>query len=789
MSSFFDQIFNLLITPPGNLIYHLVLVLSIAGALLSAINQWRINKYPQMRRMMLGLSLLLSAQVSMFIISALAWQGFIDPLSILPPLDRALTLFCLVWIAWLWAFPETSRYADGGAVLLSLFIVIGLTFGLMDWMLQLTTQSIFNASIQDTLWQVAAIGLIFSTGIFLFIRHPNSWGNGLTFFALAFLGHLVYLLVNQGNGNFPGLVRLMYMTAYPILLTLPKRFPTPLGAPTTVKQDIPITERRRYSIDLKTFQAILDLVADHHAAADPHITYSLTHAVAQAMLTDLCFLIHLSEDESQIVIAGGYDLIRDKPLEGASLDKEAAPMLWEAIKRGHTLNLPTSSTSIDLKALGNLLGLDDTGHLLAVPLLVSNKEPIGAILLLSPYSNRMWSVDDQNFLAALSASMVQFVQPKESGGYADLHERDIQGSLDKSEEQISDLKNQNKELQLQLEAMMKNSTQDHEQAEKLAALLIAQEESQQLIAHLQKENEKLLAAGLTTSEPGKVTNLEGELRLTLEEIAHLQNLLAEANIKIHELEMAPAGSTNNEQVTVLVSIAQDLRQPLSSIVGYTELLLGESVGILGALQRIFIERIKTSTERIGGLINDLIQFANDENTLAEVKPESVDLNQIIDNAINYTSNQLREKNLSMHLDFPMALSTIYADREALQQILTHLLQNAGAATPVDGAITLRVQLRREGSHEYILIQVSDTGGGIPAEEIPRVFSRMYRAENVLIQGVGDTGVGLSIAKTLAEAQGGRIWIESEPGVGATFTVFLPCTPPTDSGDDQEGKKS
>ncbi|MCJ7724637.1 MAG: hypothetical protein MUP03_10930, partial [Anaerolineales bacterium] len=436
MGSFFDQIFILLITPPGNLIYHLVLVFSIAGALQSAINQWRTNKYPQMRRMMLGLSLLLSAQVSMFIISTLAWRGFINPLSILPPLDRALTLFCLVWIAWLWAFPETSRYADGGAVLLSLFIVIGLTFGLMNWMLQLTTQSIFNASIQDTLWQVAAIGLIFSTGIFLFIRQPNSWGNGLTFFALAFLGHLVYLFVNQGNGNFPGLVRLMYMTAYPILLTLPQRFPTPLGAPTTVKQNTPIPERRRYSIDLKTFQAILDLVADHHAAEDPHITYSLTHAVAQAMLTDLCFLIHLSEDESHIVIAGGYDLIRDKPLEGASLDKEAVPMLWEAIKRGHTLNLPTSSTSIDMKALGNLLGLDDTGHLLAVPLLASNKEPIGAILLLSPYSNRMWSVDDQNFLATISASMVQFVQPEESGGYADLRERDIQGSLDKSEEQI-----------------------------------------------------------------------------------------------------------------------------------------------------------------------------------------------------------------------------------------------------------------------------------------------------------------------------------------------------------------
>ena len=71
------------------------------------------------------------------------------------------------------------------------------------------------------------------------------------------------------------------------------------------------------------------------------------------------------------------------------------------------------------------------------------------------------------------------------------------------------------------------------------------------------------------------------------------------------------------------------------------------------------------------------------------------------------------------------------------------------------------------------MQVTDTGGGIPPEDIPRVFTRLYRADNVLIQGVGDTGVGLSIAKTLTKAQNGRIWVESEAGVGSTFSVLLP----------------
>ena len=79
----------------------------------------------------------------------------------------------------------------------------------------------------------------------------------------------------------------------------------------------------------------------------------------------------------------------------------------------------------------------------------------------------------------------------------------------------------------------------------------------------------------------------------------------------------------------------------------------------------------------------------------------------------------------------------------------------------------------EDEMEFILIQVADSGGGISADDLPRVFTRLYRADNVLIQGVGDTGVGLSIAKKLTEAQHGRIWVESEQGVGSSFSVLLP----------------
>jgi signal transduction histidine kinase len=357
----------------------------------------------------------------------------------------------------------------------------------------------------------------------------------------------------------------------------------------------------------------------------------------------------------------------------------------------------------------------------------------------------------------------------------------VKQTLDNAHNQVAELERHNDELSRQIDAMALQSEKDastlkerEQAAEELAVINVAHEESLRTIQQLQQELEMIRSNGNGILSDPQMD--DHELKASQEEVARLQTQLADTNIKIIKLEKATeSGRHGNDQAEVIASISQELRQPMSSIVGYTDLLMGESVGILGALQRKFVERIKASTERIGGLVDDLIQITNLETGKMEFNPEDIDLNLIIDNAMAYTSTQIREKNITLRLDLTGTPPHIQTDRDALQQILIHLLQNATAATHAEGNITLRVQMQSENGSHFISIQVADNGGGIASEDIPLVFARRYRAEHSLIQGLGDTGVGLSIAKTLVEAQNGRIWVETEAGVGATFSVLMPVS--------------
>ncbi|MCC7119036.1 MAG: hypothetical protein IT310_10965 [Anaerolineales bacterium] len=779
MSIFSGSIFEKFGSSDMSFSYYFAIAFAVAGAFLLVFNQWRVSEFPQAKRAMTGLAILLAAQFFMFAVSFFGWQdSLLNSRAILPPLDRAFIVFSIIWITWLYAFPEPSKISDALATLFSLLLIVALGLSLVFWQAQIDAASYgitYNETDADFAWQIASLVMALLGMALIFFRKPNGMWYGIVLLGLGALGHIGQLLFPIVS-EYSGMVRLAYMAGFPLLYTLPLRFSRTLST----KPAEPLynsaavgksadhanaAERRRYSTDPKTFHAMLALAAESTPAK---VSQAVTRAIAQTMLSDLCFLIYLTDNNNQMVIAGGYDLIREDTMEGGSLNKNSVPMLANSIQRGRPLRMPASSTSADVKGLSDILGITNPGHLLNVPILTPDKEALGSILLLSPYSDRIWTAEDQAFLANIAASLVPVIRRSQK-----LSKMEIQS--DQARIRIGELEGKVEGLTKQLETAQAEAGQT--KTVEYASLLAAQEESQRIIEQLQTENADLrtgknapagkLSATLNAAQP------EQDLKAALQEMAHLQNDLAQANAKVLELEKGHVATKSTEQAEVIASISQELRQPLSSVIGYTDLLLGESVGILGALQRKFVERVKSSTERIHSLIDDLIHISTLETELNDLKLEAVDLNLVIDNVMSYTSSQVREKNISMHLDLPKQLAPIQADREALQQILIHLLQNAGAATPLEGTIRLKVQTRTEDGLDFILLQVSDSGVGIPPEDLSRVFTRLFRADNVLIQGVGDTGIGLSIAKSLTEAHRGRIWVESEVGVGSTFSVLLP----------------
>jgi signal transduction histidine kinase/ActR/RegA family two-component response regulator len=215
---------------------------------------------------------------------------------------------------------------------------------------------------------------------------------------------------------------------------------------------------------------------------------------------------------------------------------------------------------------------------------------------------------------------------------------------------------------------------------------------------------------------------------------------------------------------IISGIAHELNNPLTSIVGYAQLLLGRSKED-GEIKRIFDE-----AQRAGAIARSLLLFARDE------KPQRkrVQLNEIVKQTIALRDYELRVENISLTLDLEPGLPPVLADAHQLQQMVLNLLLNAEQALesgPGRGEIQVRTSSRRPHA---VRLEVRDDGTGIPREVLPRIFDPFYTTKPA---GAG-TGLGLSIVNAIAQEHGGEVSVESEPGGGASFLVELPAAPPS-----------
>jgi PAS domain S-box-containing protein len=216
------------------------------------------------------------------------------------------------------------------------------------------------------------------------------------------------------------------------------------------------------------------------------------------------------------------------------------------------------------------------------------------------------------------------------------------------------------------------------------------------------------------------------------------------------------------------TVSHELRTPLTSIKGYTDLIHAGAVGPTNEKQDRFLDIIRNNVDRLTALTSDLLDISHIENGRVKLKSEAVDPVQIVQDVVESLRGQVEEKGLRLELELPDHVDEIVGDRTRLTQIVTNLIYNACKFTD-DGWI--RVSLSPLGG--AVRLDVADSGIGISTEDQSRIFERFYRADTPVMDGRGGAGLGLAITKDLIELHGGRIWVESELGVGSTFTAVLP----------------
>ncbi len=195
---------------------------------------------------------------------------------------------------------------------------------------------------------------------------------------------------------------------------------------------------------------------------------------------------------------------------------------------------------------------------------------------------------------------------------------------------------------------------------------------------------------------------------------------------------------------------------------------------LSAAARKQIDGIRRSAERMTGLIQDLLDVASIEAGHVSIEPQQLVIIPLVKEAIEALEPLATTKALRLEVDIAPDVSTVFADAARLHQILANLLSNAIKFTPGGGSITVCAE--RQG--DFVRFAVSDTGPGIPEDELPHLFDRFWQAQRTA--GLG-TGLGLFISRGLVETQGGRLCVESTIGRGTTFYFTLPVASAMASG--------
>lgn len=292
--------------------------------------------------------------------------------------------------------------------------------------------------------------------------------------------------------------------------------------------------------------------------------------------------------------------------------------------------------------------------------------------------------------------------------------------------------------------------------DRLREILSLQPDIEDLVATL-REKEEL------------IEQLNKELSVTNEGIIALYREIDEKNVELSRV--------NQMKSAFLANMSHELRTPLNSILALSQILLDRIDGDLSMEQEKQVTMMQRSGEQLLQLINDILDLSRIEAGKVRIEKFWIDPQKVTQEAIKTVEPLARKKGLALHYVPPPSLPQLFTDEARVRQILLNLLSNAVKFTP-SGSVTVTQTLSENGGeNKEVAFSVKDTGIGIEPKNLGYIFEPFHQLDNTASRKFSGTGLGLSICKQLIELMGGRIWADSTPGKGSTFTFTLPLDAP------------
>lgn len=287
----------------------------------------------------------------------------------------------------------------------------------------------------------------------------------------------------------------------------------------------------------------------------------------------------------------------------------------------------------------------------------------------------------------------------------------------------------------------------------------------------------LLAANMTQSlsllqrAAQRIATGDFSSRVKLTEVDELFDVAEAFNMMADELEQSFSRQRALEQSRrdLVAAVSHDLRTPLTSIRAMVEALADGVVTDPATVQRYY-RTIDSQIESLSGLINDLFELSQLETRQIELQLEPVNLNDLLSDVLESMQAQARSKEVTLRGIFGEDMPIIKAEFAKVQRVLHNLVQNAIRHTPASGSVSLETRVVPGG----VQVDVTDTGEGVAAEDLPHIFEQFFRGEKSRSRETGGAGLGLAIARGIIEAHHGRIWVESQVGHGTRFSFVLPA---------------